>query len=49
LKKQKEEKDRNIRYFDSTAKTTFVDQDMTSNTVGRRVMKTTDGGIISNN
>ncbi len=37
-KKAREERIRNERYFDTTAKTTFVEQDMTANTVGRKVM-----------
>ena len=36
-----------MRYFDTTSKTTFVDQDMTANQVGRKVMKTQDGGLVS--
>jgi len=44
-----EERIRNQRYFDSTAKTTFVAQDLTMNQVGRLVMKTQDGAMISSN
>jgi len=42
-----EERIRNQRYFDSTSKTTFVAQDLTMNQVGRLVMKTQDGAMIS--
>ena len=36
-----------MRYFDSTAKTTYVKQDYSANQVGRRVMKTQNGQAIS--
>ena len=36
----KEEALRQERYFDTTNKEFFVDQDLTANTVGRKVMKT---------
>jgi len=45
-KAREEERIRNMRYFDTTAKTTFVDQDLTANQVGRRVMKTQDGSMV---
>ena len=32
-----------MRYFDSTTKTTYVEQDYTANTIGARVMKTQNG------
>lgn len=34
---------RNMRYFDTTTKTTFVEQDLTANVIGRQVMKTQNG------
>jgi len=39
-KEAEEERRRNQRYFDSTAKTTFVPQDLSMNQIGRMVMKT---------
>ena len=47
-KAAEEERIRNMRYFDSTAKTTFVAQDLQQNTVGKRVMKTQDGQTVGN-
>ncbi len=46
-KEREEERQRNMRYFDTTGKTTFVEQDMTANVVGRKVMKTQDGGLVA--
>ncbi len=46
-KEREEERERNTRYFDTTGGTTFVDQDLTANVVGRKVMKTQDGGLVS--
>ena len=34
------------RYFDTTTGSTHVSQDMHANTVGRKVMKTQDGGLV---
>lgn len=45
-KEEDEERLRNMRYFDSTAKTTYVKQDYTANVVGKRVMKTQNGAAI---
>lgn len=42
-----EERKRNMRYFDSTNKTTFVPQDLTMNQIGRLVMKTQDGKMVA--
>lgn len=36
-----------MRYFDSTAKTTYVKQDYTANQIGKRVMKTQNGQAIA--
>lgn len=36
-----------MRYFDTTTKTTHVEQDLTANQIGRLVMKTQDGGMVS--
>ena len=46
-KEEEEERIRNMRYFDSTTKTTFVKQDYGANTVGKRVMKTQNGAELS--
>ena len=35
------------RYFDTTNKETFYEQDLTQNTVGRKVMQTQDGKLVS--
>ena len=35
-----EERMRNMRYFDSTSQSTFTEQDLTQNTLGKRVMRT---------
>lgn len=43
VKAEEDERIRNIRYFDSTNQTTFTEQDISYNSVGRRVMKTQDG------
>lgn len=45
-KEEEEERIRNMRYFDSTAKTTYTKQDYTANKVGKRVMKTQNGEPI---
>ena len=42
-KAEDEERLRNMRYFDSTAKTTYTKQDYSANVVGKRVMKTQNG------
>ena len=42
LEKQKQE-----RYFDTTNKETHYEQDMSQNTIGRKVMKTQDGKLVS--
>jgi Ca2+-binding EF-hand superfamily protein len=42
-KEENEERIRNMRYFDSTAKTTYTKQDYSANVVGKRVMKTQNG------
>lgn len=48
MKEKEEEQERinNMRYFDSTAKTTYVKQDYSANEVGKRVMKTQNGQAI---
>lgn len=46
LKEEEDERLRNMRYFDSTARTTYVKQDYTANQVGKRVMKTQNGAAI---
>ena len=43
---EEEERLRNMRYFDSTTKSTFTQQDLTQNSVGKRVMKTQDGAHV---
>lgn len=45
-KEEEEERIRNMRYFDSTTKTTYVKQDYSANELGRRVMKTQNGAAI---
>lgn len=35
------------RYFDTTNRENFVAQDLTLNTIGRKVMKTQDGKLVS--
>lgn len=45
-KEEEEERLRNMRYFDSTAKTTYTKQDYSANQVGKRVMKTQNGQPI---
>lgn len=37
---------RQMRYFDTTNKDTYYKQDMTANTVGRKVMRTQDGKLV---
>ena len=48
MQEKEEERNRiaNMRYFDSTAKTTYVKQDYSVNKVGARVMKTQNGQPI---
>lgn len=46
-KEEEQERIRNMRYFDSTARTTYVKQDYSVNQVGKRVMKTQDGHKLS--
>lgn len=46
-KEEEQERIRNMRYFDSTTRTTYVKQDYTANEVGKRVMKTQDGQKLS--
>lgn len=41
-----EEALRQERYFDTTNKEVFVNQDLTANTIGRKVMKTQDGKLV---
>jgi hypothetical protein len=48
LKKEEEERLRNQRFFDTTAKTTFTQKELTENTIGRKVMKTQDGKLVEN-
>ena len=42
----REEALRQERYFDTTNKETYEAQDLTANTVGRKVMKTQDGKLV---
>ena len=42
-----EERRRNERYFDTTTKSNHVEQDLSANTIGRKVMKTQDGGTVA--
>jgi len=42
-KERVEEMYRNMRYFDTTGGSTYVEQDMTANVIGRQVMKTQNG------
>lgn len=46
LKEQEEERIRNARFFDTTARQTFTGKDLTQNVVGRKVMKTQDGSLV---
>jgi len=39
-KAREEERKRNERYFDTTTRTTYTEQDLTANVLGRKVMKT---------
>jgi len=45
-KERNEEEMRQMRYFDTTTKDTYYGQDMTANTVGRKVMRTQDGSLV---
>lgn len=36
------------RYFDTTNRENLIPQDMTANTVGRKVMQTQDGKLVAN-
>ena len=45
-KAREEEEMRQMRYFDTTNKETFYQQDLTANVVGRKVMKTQDGKLV---
>ncbi len=47
-KEENAERIRNMRYFDTTTATTFVEQDITANPVGKRVMCTQDGKGVTN-
>jgi len=40
IREQEEERLRNTRYFDTTARQTFVKKDLTENAIGRKVMRT---------
>ena len=46
-KAEEEERIRNMRFLDTTARTTFVKKDLTENAVGRKVMRTQDGKLVS--
>ncbi|CDW88912.1 UNKNOWN [Stylonychia lemnae] len=46
LKEEEEERQRNARQFETTTRATFQKKDLTENTIGRKVMKTQDGGLV---
>ena len=48
IDRENAEKARNEeRYFDTTSREVYYQQDMTQNVVGRKVMKTQDGKLVS--
>ena len=49
LKAEEEERERNRRHFESTTQTTFQQKSLQENVVGRKVMKTQDGQLVSLN
>ena len=47
LREEELERQRNSRQFETTAKATFQKKDLTENTIGRKVMRTQDGQLVS--
>ena len=46
-KKAEQKRREQQRYFDTTNKEVFTEQDLTQNTIGRKVMQTQDGKLVS--
>lgn len=46
-KAENEERMRNIRHLQSTNRAEFNEKDLTTNTVGRKVMRTQDGKVVT--
>lgn len=47
-RKKKIESVNDQRYFDTTNRENLVPQNMTANTIGRKVMQTQDGKLVAN-